>query len=54
MDVLIDKSQTVFVQGRNIHENIICAKKILFKVRKRKTKGILFKIDFEKVFYPVN
>jgi hypothetical protein len=51
---LIDKSQIAFIQGRNIHENIICAQKILFKVRKRKTKGILFKIDFEKTFDSVN
>jgi hypothetical protein len=39
MDTLIDYSRTRFIKGRNIYDNIICAEKILFKVRKRKTKG---------------
>jgi Reverse transcriptase (RNA-dependent DNA polymerase) len=54
MDQLIDHSQTTFIKGRSIFDNIISAQEILFQVRKNKTKGILFKIDFEKAFDKVN
>jgi Reverse transcriptase (RNA-dependent DNA polymerase) len=30
IDTIIDKSQITFISGRNIHNNIICAQKILF------------------------
>jgi Reverse transcriptase (RNA-dependent DNA polymerase) len=51
---LIDESQTAFIKSRNIQDNIICAQKTLFKIRKNKNKGILFKADFEKTFDSVN
>jgi uncharacterized protein YpiB (UPF0302 family) len=54
MDQLINHTQTSFIKGRNIHDNIICAQEIFHKIRKNKTKGILLKIDFEKVFDSVN
>jgi Reverse transcriptase (RNA-dependent DNA polymerase) len=54
MNILIDYTQTTFIQRRNIHDNIICAQEILFKVRKSKEKGIMIKIDFEKAFDSVN
>jgi Reverse transcriptase (RNA-dependent DNA polymerase) len=54
MNILIDYTQINFIQRRNIHDNIICAQEILFKVRKSKEKGIMIKIDFEKAFDSVN
>jgi Reverse transcriptase (RNA-dependent DNA polymerase) len=54
MDQLINHTQTTFIKGKNIHDNIICAQEILYKIRKNKNKGILFKIDFEKFFDSVN
>jgi Reverse transcriptase (RNA-dependent DNA polymerase) len=54
IDTLIDNSQTTFIKGRNIHDNITCAQEILFKVRKIKSQGILVKIDFKKAFNLVN
>jgi hypothetical protein len=54
MDNLIDPSQTAYIQGRSILDNIVCAQKILFQVRKTKAKGILLKLDFVKVFDRIN
>lgn len=54
LDSLIDTSQRAFIKGRSIFDNIVYAQNILFQVRKTKTKGILFKIDFEKTFDKVN
>jgi Reverse transcriptase (RNA-dependent DNA polymerase) len=50
MDALIDSSQTTYIQGRNIFDNIICAQEILFQIRKSKSKGIMLKLDFVKAF----
>jgi Reverse transcriptase (RNA-dependent DNA polymerase) len=36
IDTLIDFSQIIFIKDKNIHDNIICAQKILFKVEKVK------------------
>jgi hypothetical protein len=41
IDNLIDNSQITFIKNRNTHDNIICAQKILFKVRKNKRHTIL-------------
>jgi hypothetical protein len=40
---LIDESQTAFIKGRNIQDNIICAQKTLFKIRKNKIKAFYLK-----------
>jgi hypothetical protein len=54
MNYLIDYSQTAFIKGRSIFDNIISAQEILFQVRQNKIKGILLKLDFKKVFDRVN
>jgi hypothetical protein len=54
MDKLKGETQTAFVKGRNIADNIVCAQETLHYVRKNMIKGILFKIDFKKVFDRVN
>jgi hypothetical protein len=48
MDKIIDKSQIVFISGKNIHNNIICAQEIFFKTRKRKTKEYYLKLILKK------
>jgi hypothetical protein len=54
MDKLVGKTQTGFIKGRNIADNIVCTQETLYYVRKNKIKGILFKLNFEKAFDRVN
>jgi Reverse transcriptase (RNA-dependent DNA polymerase) len=54
MDYLIDSTQTVYIKDRSIMDNVVCAHAVLHQVRLSKSKGLLFKIDFEKVFDRVN
>lgn len=52
MPLLIHPSQTSFVAGRNIHDNIIVAQEILHSMRnkKGKTGWMAIKIDLEKAY----
>jgi hypothetical protein len=50
MDYLLDHSQTAYIKGHYIMNNVIYAHEILHSVKKSKTKGVLFKIDFKKAF----
>jgi hypothetical protein len=54
MHLLIDKTQTAYIEDKSIHDNIVCAHKILFQVRKAKTKDLLLKLDFTKAFDRIN
>lgn len=54
MDSLLDFTQTAYIKGTYIMDNVVCAHEILHTVRKKKIKGVLFKIDFEKAFDRVN
>jgi hypothetical protein len=37
-----------------VMDNIVCVHEVLHQVKHFKTKGVLFKIDIEKVFDQVN
>jgi hypothetical protein len=54
MNELIDRSQTAFIKGRYIMDNIVIANEVLHSVRVSKVKGVLFKLDFEKAYDRVN
>jgi Reverse transcriptase (RNA-dependent DNA polymerase) len=43
MEKLIGETQTAFIRGRNIADNIICAQETLYYVRKSRVKGICSK-----------
>lgn len=48
IDSLLDFTQTAYIKGIYIMNNVVCAHEILHTIRKHKIKGALFKIDFEK------
>ena len=50
MDSIIDPSQTAYIKGRFILDNVVCAHEVLHQVKIKKQKGVLFKLDFEKAF----
>jgi Reverse transcriptase (RNA-dependent DNA polymerase) len=54
MDFLIDQTQTAYIKGRLITNNVVCDHEVLHQVHISKTQGVLFKIDFEKTFDRVN
>jgi hypothetical protein len=45
---LISDSQTAFIKGRNILEGVVILHEVLHEFRRSNTRGVLFKIDFEK------
>lgn len=54
MDPLIDDSQSAYIKGRLIGDNIVTAHELLHHVRITKQKGIFFKLDFKKAFDKVH
>jgi Reverse transcriptase (RNA-dependent DNA polymerase) len=54
MDALIDQSQTTYIKGRMIMDNVVCAHEVLHQIHVSRTKGVFFKINFEKVFDKIN
>jgi Reverse transcriptase (RNA-dependent DNA polymerase) len=53
MDKLISPTQTTYIKGINIMDNVVVTTEVLHYVKK-KIKCILFKIDFEKTFDKFN
>jgi hypothetical protein len=45
---VISPSQTAFLSGRNIMEEVIVLHETIHKMHKNKQNGIVLKIDFEK------
>jgi hypothetical protein len=54
IDSLIAPSQTAYIKGRLILDNVVCAHEVLHQVKIKKQKGVMFKLDFEKAFDHVN
>ena len=54
MDFLINDTKTTFNKGRYILDSVICANEVLHGVRVSKTKGVIFKLDFENAYDLIN
>jgi hypothetical protein len=51
---IISKTQTAFLPGRNILEGVVILHETLHKMRRKKKKGIVMKLDFEKAYDKVS
>jgi hypothetical protein len=54
IDRLISQQQSSFIKGRFILESVVSAHEIIHEVHRRKEKGLVFKIDYEKAYDRVN
>lgn len=50
MNSLVSPTQSAFIQGRQITDNILLANEVISALQSKKAKGLVFKIDFEKAF----
>jgi hypothetical protein len=46
----ISKTQAAFIPGRNILERVVILHETMHEIRKKKRKGIIMKLDFEKAY----
>jgi hypothetical protein len=51
---LISQQQSTFIKERFILESVVSAHEIIHEVHRRKEKGLVFKIDYEKAYDRVN
>jgi Reverse transcriptase (RNA-dependent DNA polymerase) len=51
---IIRDSQSTFLKGRYILDCVVTAHELLHQVHKDKEEGLLFKVDFQKIFYYVS
>ncbi|GKV48357.1 hypothetical protein SLEP1_g55180 [Rubroshorea leprosula] len=51
---VIGEQHMAFIEGRQLVEGAVIANEILDEVRRKKKKGFLFKVDFEKAYDKVN
>lgn len=51
---VIGASQTAFIPGRYILEGVVILHETLHELKRKKKKGIILKIDFEKAYDKVN
>jgi Reverse transcriptase (RNA-dependent DNA polymerase) len=51
---IIGDSQSAFLKGKYILDCVVTAHEVMYQVHKVKEEGLLFKVDFQKVFYYVS
>jgi hypothetical protein len=54
IDRLISQQQSAFIKGRFILESVVSAHEIIHEVHRKKDKGLVFKIDYEKAYDRIN
>jgi hypothetical protein len=47
---VISTTHTAFIPGRNILEGVVVLHETLHEIRKRKKRGVIMKLDFEKAY----
>ena len=50
MGELVQVNQSTFIKGRNIHDNFLLVRQLARKLYKRKTKGVMLKLDISRAF----
>jgi hypothetical protein len=51
---VIGPSQSTFLPGRNILEGVVVLHETLHELRRKKQKGVILKLDFQKAYDKVN
>jgi hypothetical protein len=54
VDLVISMTQTAFIPSMNILEGVVILHKTLYELYRRKEKGIIIKLDFEKAYDKVS
>jgi mannosylglycoprotein endo-beta-mannosidase len=54
IDRLVSQQQSTFIRGRFILESVVSAHEIIYEVHRKKEKGLVSKIDYEKAYARVN
>lgn len=50
IDALVDSTQSAYIKGRCIINNIVTAQELIFHMQKQSTPGLILKVDFCKAF----
>lgn len=51
---IISENQSAFIKGRYIMDSAVILHEVMHEMRRRKEKGIIMKIDFEKAYDRIN
>lgn len=50
IDKLLNLSQSTFIKGRNILDNVVVVQEVIFHIQKHRSTGNIIKFDFSKAF----
>ncbi|GLU09351.1 hypothetical protein SLE2022_262170 [Rubroshorea leprosula] len=51
---VISENQTAFIGGRQIIDGVVITNEMLNDLKRRRRKGLIFKVDFEKAYDAVD
>lgn len=54
MGLLVDEAQTIYIKGKSIIDTLLYTNEVIFQARKCKIEGVIYKLDFVKVFDRLN
>jgi hypothetical protein len=49
-DYVVNMTQVAFIPGRNILEGVVILHEAMHELRRKKQKGVILKVDFEKSY----